>query len=228
MNMKIYGHPGSQPTRAVLWALNMTRTPHEFIFVDPGSTKANGSKSPVYAAMFPAMTVPALEIGDLRIVESNAILTYLADKFEWTDLYPKNLEIRARIHELLHWHHLNTRMISLRMAPFINIYIGLIPKEYQERQMKVIKRSLTELEHRLMHSYFLGEKVTLADLAIYEEVAQCQDSWFGIVDLLPYPRIRAWLNKMELLPAHKKTHRIIPKLRKFYLKRKSKMIKSML
>ena len=53
-----------------------------------------------------------LEDNGFFVIESSAILTYLAVKYEWTDLYPTDLQTRSRIDQYLAWHHSNTRKIT--------------------------------------------------------------------------------------------------------------------
>lgn len=119
----VYGHFISQPTRSVIWALNMKNVP--FTFVKRQPIVGDGNK-PEFLAKFPTGTFPALEDGDLRITEGNAILTYLAQKHQWTDWYPgcestpasesewlNRYQKRAVIDMWLHWLHLNLRPASM-------------------------------------------------------------------------------------------------------------------
>ena len=54
-----------------------------------------------YRQVHPFGTVPCLVDGDLRIVESNTILRYLADREGRFDLYPRDPAARARVDQLL-------------------------------------------------------------------------------------------------------------------------------
>lgn len=57
---------------------------------------------------------------------------------------------------------------------------------------------LTVMEGEITESpFFAGESPTLADIALYTYVAHAPE---GNVDLEPYPRVRAWLARVELLP----------------------------
>ena len=94
----------------------------------PGSNKEGGSRHPDFLAKFPMGIVPSMEDGDVRLSESHAILTYLGDKHGW-EMYPKDPVERARVQEYLHWHHRNTREITLalfapvRMISILSIVI---------------------------------------------------------------------------------------------------------
>ena len=112
MALKLYGVAGSQPVRSVLWLLSMKQIPFELIFTMPGSRK--GTKHPDFLERNPRATVPFIEdpSSNCSIAEGAAILTYLASKHKFTDLYPTDLAERAAVDEYLHWHHTNTRSIS--------------------------------------------------------------------------------------------------------------------
>ncbi len=70
-----------------MWALNWKDVQYEFVPTMPGSSKPGGSKSAKFRGISPAGLVPALRTDENKnIFESNAILVYLAEKFEWIDL----------------------------------------------------------------------------------------------------------------------------------------------
>lgn len=91
--LKIFGHATSQPTRAVLWLCMMKKLPYDFVKVDP-TVRAN--KEPAFVKQFPAGIIPSIEDGAVRISEAHAIMTYLATKHVWHDVYPLDVgEVRA-------------------------------------------------------------------------------------------------------------------------------------
>ena len=53
-----------------------------------------------------------MEHGEVRLTESAAILSYLADTHRWGDLYPTDKAARAKVDEYLHWHHGGVRSFS--------------------------------------------------------------------------------------------------------------------
>lgn len=115
--LKIFGVPLSQPCRAVIWVCLYKGLPFEIVLVNPGSKSAKGSRHPNFLAMNPQGTIPTIKDDDGHVLwESNAILTYLAQKHGWTDLYPADLRRRSLVDQYLHWHHRNAREASLRLA----------------------------------------------------------------------------------------------------------------
>jgi len=76
------------------------------------SFKDNEQKSSEFLAINPMGRVPALVDGDLKLWESNAILTYLAQKFPETNALPTDLEGRADADRWLHWQNAHLMMAS--------------------------------------------------------------------------------------------------------------------
>ena len=107
--LKVYGHPVSQPSRAVIWTCVMNRLPIE-LHPDPrGVSDVN-----------PRGQIPAIEDDGFVLSEMPAILSYLAEKHCWEDFYPSDLQARGRINAYLHAHHCLTRLSTMKlMAPFI-------------------------------------------------------------------------------------------------------------
>ena len=79
--------------------------PFEYVMVMPGAKK--GTRSPEFIEKKNrSALVPVLEHGSVTITESAAIVVYLAEVFEWNDVYPlgkDNAAKRAAINTWLHW-----------------------------------------------------------------------------------------------------------------------------
>ena len=112
--MILYGVPFSQPVRAVMWLLLNKRARFEMVLINPGSSGDNGSRHPDYLAKNPAGTIPCIEEPDgFALAEAHAIMCYLCNKHEWTDLYPNQHEARAKVDDFLHYHHRNIKEASV-------------------------------------------------------------------------------------------------------------------
>ena len=96
MVLKLHGVPLSQPFRSVAWACLQKRLPFEVNLIVPGMASKMGSKGPAYLKLNPTGTVPTLEDDGVVVLESAAMLSYLANKHQWTDLYPQEAAARAR------------------------------------------------------------------------------------------------------------------------------------
>ncbi len=71
-----------------------------------------------------------------------------------------------------------------------------------------MKRSLTFMESQLAASgtgYLVGDRPTLADLAIIVELDQLNTEAFSLFDFAPYPHISAWMTNVSTgVPSYKK------------------------
>jgi glutathione S-transferase len=69
----------------------------------PGVQNNQGMLHPDFRSKFPLGTIPAIEDTDngLKLSESTAILTYLAEKHGWQDIYPPDAAIRAKVNEYM-------------------------------------------------------------------------------------------------------------------------------
>jgi len=183
-NLKVYGIPRSQPTRAILWLLKLQNHNFKLIETIPGSRQPNGSRDPDFLEKFPNGVVPTIEDETTGVClgESNAIMAYLCTQYKWCKLYPyDDLPARAKVDEILHWHHTNTRSVTTAILPFLNPNLACsMPKDYLEVQQKMAIKSLKLLERRLdaVGTPFLaGDNLTIADLCVYADVGQISPRW---------------------------------------------------
>eukprot|EP00668_Euglena_longa_P042080 GGOE01055483.1.p1 GENE.GGOE01055483.1~~GGOE01055483.1.p1 ORF type:complete len:231 (-),score=63.94 GGOE01055483.1:385-1011(-) len=198
-----------------MWALHIKAIPFTWQFIKPRSTEPDGAQNESYLKIHPFGQIPALQDDGFVVYEAAAILCYLADKFHWHDLYPVDLQARARVNQYLHWHHSNTRLLTrLLFAP------ALFPEMYDPKQSaEKIPQVMSRLEHLLSGGAFLcGPEVTLADLMAYGEVGQLRPEFCDLLDFTPYPNVARWVEAMATLPEHDQVHeglaKFVPKYRK--------------
>lgn len=89
--MKLHMHPVSTTSRPLRLLIAENKLPVEEIVVDLFTGR---HLEPPFSELNPNKLVPVLEDGDFVLTESQAILQYLADKFELRDLYPADLQQR--------------------------------------------------------------------------------------------------------------------------------------
>ena len=86
---------------------------------------------------------------------------------------------------------------------------------------KLATYSLNIIENNYLgkHKFIVDDELSLADILCYEEVLQIK-RWDLIKDSdTKYPNIYAWIERMEKLPNHDQSHRILKKLDKYMMKR---------
>jgi glutathione S-transferase len=150
---------------------------------------------------------------EIKIWESGAILTYLAQKYKLENLYPaKNMKIRTDIDSWLHWHHRNSRMFTLGLAGYKLRPEFKATKEILEQNMKFAHSVCKHLEKILATRDFLAidsKEATLADIIVYGDLGQCQAKWINAFDFSAYPNITKWLQRMEKVKGFAETHEML-------------------
>ena len=214
--LKIYAVPMSQAVRAVLWVLFNKELPFELVLTIPGSKDENGSRHPDYLSKFPNGTIPALEDPEsgFLLAESHAIMCYLCNKNEWTDLYPNQHEARAKVDDFLHYHHRNIKEASVGyFAPMARPDLGLT-EDVINMSKRLFINGLRALETQWLekNSFITGDEATIADIAAYVEVGQLQSQFTNLFDFEPFPNVTRWLNAMTQLKGHDDSHLVLSEL----------------
>ncbi len=214
----VYGHPASQPSRTVFWSCLLENL--QFTL---------GSESFDTEGKNPRGQVPTIDDGRFVLSEMAAIVCYLADKHGWGDLYPNQLQERARINQFMHMHHSLVRMATLYlMAPHVMKPLGATA-DHQSR-FSVLHREVLNsafatdnplkeggevvktIVDFLEQHYFIDrvpfvcqtEVASIADLVCYSELGQLRMA--HLFDFTPYPRTLRWMDAMTGLPHHDVIH----------------------
>jgi glutathione S-transferase len=152
-------------------------------------------KQPAFLARNPFGQVPVIEDGNTVVADSNAILVYLASRYDSSGRWlPRDAQGQARVQE---W--LSLAAGELAFGPAEARVIKLFGAAYDyERAKALAARLYTVMEPHLATRRFLaGENPTIADIAHYSYTAHAPE---GGVSLAPYPHVRAWLGRIEALP----------------------------
>ena len=182
--------------------LSLLQRPTEIVDVPSGQ-----QKSPAFLAMNPFGQVPVIEDDGTVVADSNAILVYLALKYDparrW---YPADAESAA---EVQRW--LSVAAGPLFSGPAVARLVGLFDAGHDLGRAQAVAVSvLGVMEAHLAKagSFFAGANPTIADVALYSYTAHAPE---GHVSLEPYPQIRAWLRRIEGLPGFVPMVRSVPK-----------------
>jgi glutathione S-transferase len=139
--------------------------------------------------------VPVMQDGDLVIADSNAILVYLALKYDPLSVWlPVSPIVQARIQRWLSAAAgpLAFGVANLRAA---NVFKRTADSRAQELSDKL----LSSLNFELSKSKFLctDKKPTIADIAMYSYTAHSPE---GGINLAQYENIVGWIKRIESLP----------------------------
>jgi len=190
--MKLYRHPLSGHSHRAQLALSLMGLPHELVNVD---LMKGAHKAPEFLALSPFGQVPVLDDGGTIVFDSNAILIYLAAKYDpagrWMPRDPKGqADVQA-------W--LSVAAGQIAFGPAAARLITVFGAKYNPDD--VISRAhglLKVIDARLGRRGFLtGDQATLADVAGYSYISAAPE---GNVDLAAYAHVRAWLGRIEALP----------------------------
>lgn len=152
-------------------------------------------KAPAFLALNAFGQVPVLEDGELCIADSNAILVYLATRYDpggsW---YPADPVLRAEIQ----------RWLSVAAGPLANgpaaARIATLfgaPFDIAAAQAGAAELFRVVEAHLEGRDWLVGGTPTLADIALYSYTAHAPE---GGIALDPWPLIRGWLARIEALP----------------------------
>jgi glutathione S-transferase len=190
--IKLYRHKLSGHSHRVELLLSLLRLPFTIIDVD---ILKGEHKAPAFLSKNPFGQLPVIEDGNVTLADSNAILVYLATRYdEARQYYPREAVPSAEVQRWLsvaagelRYGPGNLRLLALLKAP--------IDKAVAERASAQL---LPLLEAWLgTRSWLVGEQITIADIAIYTYSVLAPE---GGLSLEPYPALRAWHQRIEALP----------------------------
>ena len=152
-----------------------------------------------YTAINPNQKIPALVDGDRNIMESCAVLLYLAEKFP-SPLMPEG-ELRWQVIPWLFWQAANlgpvfgNKLSYTRYMDDIDPVQKAHPLERFGSEAQRLSRVLNEqLEGR---DYICGDTFTVADIACYPWLR----GWkWSKVDITRYANVVAWVKRVRARP----------------------------
>jgi glutathione S-transferase len=190
--IRLYRHPLSGHSHRAQLGLSLLGLPHELVDVD---LLAGAQKRPEFLAKNVFGQVPVIEDGAVTLADSNAILIYLAERYDTAGrLWPRAATARA---EVQRW--LSVAAGQLAAGPAAARLVKVFgAKLDHERAIGIARQLLGLLDAELgKRDFLVGGEPTLADVAHYSYVAHAPE---GDVSLEPYARVRAWLGRIEALP----------------------------
>lgn len=161
------------------------------------SLRDGDQRLPDFVAMNPLSQVPVLEDGEVVLPESNAILVYLATRYAPDAGWLPRDAVEAAWQQ--RWFSLSVSLLGPGAAtPRFRALTGL---EVDPASLTLGHRLFAMVEEQLSRTAFLvADRPTLADVTFYGYTAQAP---LGGVSLDDYPRLRAWLARIEALPRFK-------------------------
>jgi len=190
--MKIYDFEFSGHAHRARLMASLLNLPAEIVRID---LRAGEHKRPEYLAKNSFGQVPTLEDRELTLTDSNAILVYLAAKYDagrtW---YPVDAALLAEVQVWLA--KASKDLVEGPGAARLVTVFGA-SRDHEEAINKAHHLLDIMDGHLAKRKYFVGDQPTVADVAMYSYTAHAPE---GGVDLKGYPHVTRWLATIEALP----------------------------
>jgi glutathione S-transferase len=188
----LYRHPLSGHAHRVELFASLLGLPVRLVDVD---LAAGEQKKPEFLRKNPFGQVPVIEDGDVTLADSNAILVYLAGRYDESAAWlPREPLAAARVQR---WLSVAAGPLAAGPATARLIKVFGAPLDHA-RAAAIAGQLFAVVDDALGKQAFLtGASPTIADVAIYSYTAHAPE---GAVSLAPYANIRSWLARVEALP----------------------------
>lgn len=188
-DIRVYGDKISGNCLKVKYVADLVGANYTWIDVD---VVAGGARTPELTAKNPVQQVPFIELSDGRILsQSNAIMRFLA---LGSDLIPSDPYEAALMDQWLFWEqysHETAIAVARFQVRFANVAVSELPSALREKGNKAL--AVME-EHLSGRAYFVGEMLSLADIALYAYTQWADEGGFSLADR---PAISVWLDRIK-------------------------------
>lgn len=191
--LKVYGDVRSGNCYKVQLICALLNLEYEWVDIDLVKKE---TKTFEFLAINPVGQVPVLQVDDKILLESNAIMDYLAmgskfipnDKFDYA--------------QMLQWQFYEQALLrpnagGIRWIKQFEPNPEPRQQEYQDKLLLAIKQFEFLDSYFSQHDYLVGQSVTLADITLFA-YAHVADE--GGIDFDKYPHVVNWLNRIKSLP----------------------------
>jgi glutathione S-transferase len=156
----------------------------------------HSDRAKVLGGLSPSLNVPTVVLEDGRpLGESNAILWYFADGSRYL---PEDPYERAQVLQWMFFEQYKHEPAIAVVRFWVSIADDPPPTAEIEAKRAAGRAALDAMERHLGdHRYFVGERFTIADIALYAYTHVAPEGGF---DLEPYPAAREWLQRVAAQP----------------------------
>ncbi len=182
--LKLLGRASSANVQKVAWALAETQVPFERS--DVGGA-FGGNREAAYLRLNPNGTIPTLmdDSDDAIVWESNTILRFLANRMNWSGLYPAVPDATARA-EVERWMDWQLGTFNAGITPLFQALVRtpaerrdpVLIEQHRQRAAAAMVLLDGELARRFIDRgpFICGQALTLADIALGPQVRR----WFEL------------------------------------------------
>jgi glutathione S-transferase len=201
----IYATPLSANGRKVLAVCRQLEMDAEIRLVNVYQGEGRTSE---YLAINPSGKIPTLVDGKFTLLESNAILMYLAEAHGGCRLWSDEVQTKSRIAQWLFWESAHWQpILSAHLAEWVGHRLLpqhiARPRAAPDWNSASLQPLLKTLEAALGSRRFLtGSELTLADFSVAGMTTYFASSGFPLAD---FPAISRWYSDMEELDSWRAT-----------------------
>ena len=197
----IHGIAGSPFVRAVLMGLEEKDLGWRLQPLAPGA-----SKSPEHLARHPFGRVPAVEHGDFRLYETQAVLRYLERIRPEPSLTPADPRQAARMDQIMgvnDWYLMAHVGVPIMFPKVVAPRLGF-PADISKVADALPRAQVCVDEIARLHAgqpFLAGEALSLADLMVAPQLSLAVECEEGQALMAPHTALKAWLERMEARPS---------------------------
>jgi glutathione S-transferase len=197
-DLVVYGVPGSPYVRSALLGFEERHTPYRFAALPIG-----GSKGEEHLRRQPFGRVPALQHGDFRLYETQAILRYANQLGSGPSLVPAETKAAARVDQIVgivDWYVFPSITVGITAERLMaQIFWGRATDEANiAKALPTARTCIRELERLQGTADFVaGDRLSIADLMLAPQLEFFRATPEG-AELLKGTSLDSWLTRMSL------------------------------
>jgi glutathione S-transferase len=194
-------HLGKSQSERILWLCEELGVPYELKIHD--RDRVTNLSPPELRAMHPMGTAPVITDGEVVLAESGAIIDYIIGRHGGGRLARGPAD--ADFAQYLYWYHFANASLQPVMGRNMLLRRLKLPADNPVlvATLERLDRALRLVDQRLGECAFLaGDELTAADIMAVFSLTTMR--YFMPVDLGPYPRILAWLQRIGAREAYQR------------------------
>jgi len=202
----VHGIPGSPYVRIPLLVCEEKGAPYRLAAMTfgPGVTK-----SPEHLARHPFGRIPAIEHGDFKLYEAQAIARYIDQAFDGPSLTPADPRAQARMNQVMNivdWYVMPSISAGIGFNRVVKPRFGMpVDEAVVADALPMARTCVAALEDILgAKPYFAGAALSLADLFAYPHLEIFNQTPEG-ADLLAGSPLLGWTERMSARASVKNT-----------------------
>lgn len=167
-------------------------------------------KSPEYLAIQPFGRIPAMDHGDFRLCETQAMLRYLDRIARSPPLIPTDPKLEARMNQIVGISDCYVFPDISASISFFRLFAPRLGMPADEAKIAAsipkAKVCITEVARLMGNQPFMaGDSLSIADLMIVPHLAYFAQTNEGRETMAPHANLTRWLDRMNARPSMTKT-----------------------